>query len=333
MVSPGRGYATAMKLPDEEAARPRVCVFSPSPLLMVSIEKKGYERPDVHVHAGGQGPWIANMLTVLEAQAVLCGPFGGETGRVLHDLLGRELAVVRSVEAAGSNGCMVEDRRSGEPSCLVDMPPAALDRHENDDLYNQALAAGLDARVTVLSGPGSAEAVSPDIYRRLASDLSGLGATVVADLSGQPLSTALEGGVSVLKVSHEDLVADGRARSGSPADLTVALEELSAHVRTLVVLTRAGEPSLALLDGQVLEVQVPRLQPVDHRGAGDSLTAGVAAALAHGAGPEDALRVGAAAGAVNVTRHGLASGQRHTIEQLADRVVIQPLKPSEGDSP
>ena len=39
----------------------------------------------------------------------------------------------------------------------------------------------------------------------------------------------------------------------------------------------------------------------------------------------DGLALGAAAGALNVTRHGLASGHAATIEQLASRVVVKPL--------
>ena len=130
----------------------------------------------------------------------------------------------------------------------------------------------------------------------------------------------------MLKVSHEDLVDDGRAASPRLPDLLAAMEELQKRVSTMVVLTRGADPALARLDGEVLEVVVPELEQVHHRGAGDALTAGMTAALAHGAGPRRALAVGAAAGAANVTRHGLASGQRDTIEALAERVVVRPLE-------
>jgi 1-phosphofructokinase len=48
----------------------------------------------------------------------------------------------------------------------------------------------------------------------------------------------------------------------------------------------------------------------------------MAAALARGDTFEDALRLGAASGAVNVTRHGLASGRRDTIEMVAEQVRV-----------
>src|ERR687891_401632 len=197
-----------------------VCVFAPSPLLTVTVEALRGDRPDVHIHAGGQGPWIANMLTVLHTRAILCGPFGGETGQVLRAVLDGDGMDVRAVATLGPSGCYVEDRRSGELTCVAEMAPVELNRHEIDDLCNEVLAAGLEAGVCVLTGPWAGMTLAPDVYRRTTADLTALGVQVVADLSGEPLAAALEGGLSVLKVSDEDLVQDGRAGSGDLADLT-----------------------------------------------------------------------------------------------------------------
>lgn len=288
-----------------------VAVFAPSPMLAITVEGAD-AGPDVHLHAGGQGPWIANMVRVLGARALLCAPFGGETGTVLCALLASD--DVRATEIEGSNGCLIEDRRDGEPTGLVKMPGSPLNRHELDDLYNRTLAAALDAGVAVLTGPAGPPVVAADIYRRLAADLTELGVTVVADLSDDPLDAAVEGGVDVLKVSHEDL---------GDRDPVAAAEEWRAEVGMAVVLTRAEEPALILAD-EVAAIELPTLQTLDHRGAGDSLTAGVAVGLARDLDVYDAIRLGAAAGAVNVTRHGLASGRRETIEKLARQVVIEP---------
>jgi fructose-1-phosphate kinase PfkB-like protein len=59
---------------------------------------------------------------------------------------------------------------------------------------------------------------------------------------------------------------------------------------------------------------------------GGSLTAGIAAGLARGADMEDALRLGAAAGALNVTRRGLGTGSRHDIENMARLIQVHPLE-------
>ena len=86
------------------------------------------------------------------------------------------------------------------------------------------------------------------------------------------------------------------------------------------------------LDGKLVEVTAPRLQAADPKGAGDSMTAGVAAVRARGGDLTDAVRTGAAAGAHNVTRHGLGTGRAEAIAALVPRVGIEPLDTSGGRS-
>ncbi|MCU1628349.1 MAG: 6-phosphofructokinase [Pseudonocardia sp.] len=66
----------------------------------------------------------------------------------------------------------------------------------------------------------------------------------------------------------------------------------------------------------------PPLGPMEPRGAGDSLTAGMTACLAKGDPSETALRIGAACGALDAVRHGLGTGGATAVEILAHRVRI-----------
>jgi 1-phosphofructokinase len=190
--------------------------------------------------------------------------------------------------------------------------------------------AGLEAGVAVLAGAGPwATPVLPaDHYRRLAIDLRANGTPVVADLSGEAQACALEGGVSVLKVSHEQLVDDGWLTKGQADDEAAVLSvmrRLRRQGAEHVLVTRAGDPALALVDGAAVAVRPPALEVVDHRGAGDSMTAGLAAGLARGLDLLDALRLGAAAAGLNVTRRGLATGDRWDIERLAEHIELDEL--------
>ncbi|HEX2176658.1 MAG TPA: PfkB family carbohydrate kinase [Nocardioidaceae bacterium] len=309
--------------PDRDAT---ACVFAPSPLLTITVEQATDDTPEVHLHAGGQGFWIARMLVALGLETDLCMPLGGEVGSVLEALIASEGVHVRVGTTTRGNGAYVHDRRGGEREPVADMAPAVLSRHEVDELYSATLAAGLAADVTVLGGPARPDVVPSDVYRRLAADLRAVGRTVVADLSGEALTEAVQGGVTVLKVSHDDLVEDGRADSEDPRALTEAMQKLAEEGAKHVVVSRAGDPTIAWLDGELMEVETPQMQRVDHRGAGDSMTAGLATALARGQSIGDALRLGAAAGTSNVTRRGLATGHRRVVEQLAEHIVIRPLE-------
>lgn len=302
----------------------RACVLAPSPLLTITLEAGGRPGDDeIHLHAGGQGLWVARLMGELGIGVTLCATFGGETGSVVRRLLEDEAVTLRAVGATGANGAYVDDRRGGERVRVAATAPLALSRHEVDELYGAALVEGLDAAVTVLGGPEVPTPLLPaDVYRRLATDLVGNGRVVVADLSGEPLAAALDGGVTVVKVSHEELLRDDLAVDDTPATLLDAMWTLAGRGPAAVVCSRAEQPALACFDGRTVEVRSPMVEASDPRGAGDSFTAGIAAALTRQRPFEEALRLGAAAGGLNVTRRGLGTGTRDEIERLSRHVEI-----------
>lgn len=308
-------------------------VLTPAPQLTVTIEERG-GAPDIHLHAGGQGVWQSRMITELGVPVVMCTTLGGETGRVLEPLLRHEGADLRVVRVEACNGAYVHDRRGGSRVDVADQPDQPLDRHGLDELYGLALSEGLRAGVTVLAGAADPRIVPPDMYRRLTHDLGRNGCPVVADLAGDHLAAVLAGGVRFVKVSHEELINDGRAAGDDRRDLVHALLTLRDDGAHAAVVSRAERPALALLDDGVFEVVMPALEVADPRGAGDSMTAGVAAVLARGGDLATAVRTGAAAGALNVTRHGLGTGRAKAVEELLERVDLVPLmeKPARAAS-
>ena len=257
----------------------------------------------------------------------MCAVFSGETGRVLQHLLDDEGIHVLAVQRSGRGGAYVHDRRGGERIRIAETGGEPLSRHDLDTLYGLTLRAGLGAGTIILSGPASDEAVPADVYRRLASDLRAAGGRVIADLAGARLTAALRGGVTVVKVSDEELLADGRVTGTGRDELIAAMYRLRAEGAVNVIISRAEQPLLLLADGVVNEVQLPTLQIADTSGAGDSLTAGVAATLAAGGTIEEAIAMGAAAGALNVTRHGLGTGEAETVRTLRQLVRMHPVAP------
>ena len=238
----GRGGGYGSLVPE----RPRVCVFAPAPLLTVTIEKPSADRGDgeVHLHAGGQGYWIARMLLRLDVDVVLCAALGGETGPILRRLMADEGIRIVGV-AAGSNGAYVHDRRSGRRVEVAAMPALTLSRHSIDDLYSTTLVEALTATITVLSGPEDGAVVLPDdFYRRLTVDVRTNGGRVVADLSGDRLDAVVAGGVDVIKVSEEELERDGLlARTGS---VDAAMRHLVEAGAGNVIVSHGDERASAL---------------------------------------------------------------------------------------
>ncbi len=300
-------------------------VFAPSLLLTVTIERRGDENAELHLHAGAQGLWVARMAAELGASVALCTALGGETGQVLEGLVARERVELAFSRCEEANGSYVHDRRGGERMPIVEVPGRPLSRHEVDDLYGVTFARALDSRVLVLTGPQSPHVIGAEIYSRLTADARANGISVVADLTGDPLKGALQGGVTLLKLSDTELEEGGFAADRSPQALLSAARALSARGATNVVVSRAAEPAIALLDGQAVQVAGPQLTAADAHGTGDSMTAAAAVGIARGLSPLEALRLAAAAGAVNAMRHGLGTGTAAEIERLEAHVRIDPL--------
>src|SRR5262249_32351703 len=130
---------------------------------------------------------------------------------------------------------------------------------------------------------------------------------------------------------HEELVRHGYASGDRPQDLIQGLQVLQQRGAKQVILHRGAEPTIARLDDRLLEVITPQVTPLDHRGGGDTFLAALAVGLVRQGNLEETIRFAAAAGTLNVTRHGLGTGRLEDIEALSAHVQIRPLDSWSGD--
>jgi 1-phosphofructokinase len=266
------------------------------------------------------------MAANLDAEVVLCCGLGGEPGRVLWGLMETEPLTVRAADALTPNGVYVHDRRTGERIEIVSAASRPLTRHAADELYGITLAAALDADVTLVTGSQPADIVDADVYRRLITDLRTNNKLVMADVTGPPLVATVEGGIELLKLSSDEMVAGRLAISHELPDLVVGASALQAAGARRVLISRGPDPAILVEDGEaptLLELSTPVFEELDHRGAGDSMFAATGVGLARGMTLRQSVRLGMAAGALNVTRRGLGTGTREEIERLAAHVTIR----------
>ena len=302
-------------------------ILAPLPFLTVTVEAQR-DRPEIHIHPGGQGVWAARMASLLGARVELCAALGGESGRLLGPLLDHSGVALRAVELeSAANAAFVHDRREGERHPIAEEPEPRPTRHEIDSLYTAALASGLAADAALLTGTVDLSIINGGFYRRLVHDLNAGGTVVVADLIGEQLRGALLSGVHVIKIAAKRLVQDGYAPGSTPQELMEGVNALHDAGAQNVVVSRGASPAVGLIEDQPIEAAGPSFEVVDSHGTGDSQSAGMTVALACGNSMRDAVKLGVAAGALNVTRRGLGSGDRQAIEEHAGRIEIRPWQP------
>ncbi len=301
-----------------------VTVFGPNPLLSVIIEARGDGADDVHLHAGGQGVWVARTASELGAAPTLCGFIGGEPGSLLRPLLDAMPFECRLVETAASAGCLVIDRRPGEREVVASVFSDAVSRHEVDDLFSIACATALSSAALAVCNPWPGELIPLEIYANLVSDAKANGVPVLVDLSSPRLDSALEGRPDLVKINDWELAEYVSGPVDGPR-LRAGAELLLERGAGAAVITRGGDPALAVTRERAWELVPPQLDRGFREGCGDSMLGAMAATLASGGDLERMLIVGAAAGAACFLRHGLGSPTRPVIEELAARVDLRAL--------
>ncbi len=308
---------------DQPDRRNRIVVLAPSPQLTIGIDSSAGV-PELHIHAGGQGVWVARMASTLaagKATVTLCHGIGGETGSLLGPLLDREDVELVPVFVEATNGAVIHDDRDHERREIVRMPSTDYSRHDTDSLYGAALAQVLHSRAAVVTGTQPLGVLPTDFYARLAKDARANGTHVIADLTGDALKAVVDAGVTALKLDEHSL---STLIGDPPPDDETLVKTVRSLLDSadLVVVNRGARSTVVAAGREVFEVFPPTVHPRDPHGGGDSWTAALAVGLATDLPLADTLRIGAAAATSSVVRRGLGTGRRPDIIALSQAVRV-----------
>jgi 1-phosphofructokinase len=305
--------------------RPAVTIFGPTPILSITIERRGESEDDIHIHAGGQGVWVARMAAEMGAHPILCAFCGGETGVLLKPLVEAMPGETRWVETTASSACYVIDRRSGAREMIAHNWGDPPSRHETDDLFSITCAAALDSKVLVVCGAVPQDALPLELYGNLVRDVRQHGVKVIVDLSSPRLDSALEGEPDLVKLDEWQLAEFELGPVSESSQLRAGAEHVLEKGAQAVLVTQGGEPALLMRDGKAWELIPPHFGGGASEGSGDSMVGAIAAAFARDVDWEESIRLGGAAGATNFLRHGLGSGSGDVVNDLVKRVELRRL--------
>ncbi|MBJ7473300.1 MAG: bifunctional hydroxymethylpyrimidine kinase/phosphomethylpyrimidine kinase [Solirubrobacteraceae bacterium] len=314
-----------MNLSGAPAPRPQVAILGPHPVLAVNIEPYPGGADEIHFHPGGQGVWVARMAAALGADPILCGFLGGETGQLLEPLLAGMPGERRFVRTAADSGSFIMDRRGGSYERVAQAFGTPPGRHEVDALVSATIAAALRCGLLVLCNPLPGDALSEEFYERIVADVRGHGVRVLADLSSPRLNAALRGGLDLVKINDWELAEYVSGPVEDPHDLARAASRIMADGSQAVIITRGERSAMVFRGEDRWELTAPSFSHGFREGCGDSMMGAMAAILATGGEWDHALRIGAAAGAVNFLRCGLGSADPDVVRELAPSVQLELL--------
>ena len=263
---------------------------------------------DVKVTPGGKGLNVARAARALGARAMLVGFLPGRTGRAAGELIADEGVSLAGVTVAGEIRSTAIILEPGGRATVLNEPGPEID---DDDWIAFEAAVGADVhmhRVLVCSGsvpPGSPD----DGYARLVARAHRDGVPAIVDATGPILGAALEAEPDLVtpNLGEAEGLLHGRvdeaveaSPDAQPRAEAAALELVAAGAGSAIVTAAAAGAALAIGD-QVTWLAAPHIEHVRNPiGAGDVLTAAVAAALEDGIDFIEAARRGVAAAAASV---------------------------------
>ncbi len=271
----------------------------------------------------GGGINVSRAIRRLGGSSVAIFPAGGATGDLLVTMLHREQIstnVVRIGEAT-PEGVNVTERATGHDYRFA-VPGPDL----TPDEWQQCLRALRDHQPApdIVVASGSLPPSLPvDFYGRVAAIAQECGFRLIVDTTGEPLRHAATRGTYLLKpnVGELSLIAGGAI---SETVVEGAARSIVAAGRAQVVVVSLGAAGAMLVDARGLErIPAPIVPLASRAGAGDSMVAGIALALARGWDIDDSVQFGVAAGSAAVIAPGHQLCRRDETEMLFEQMRSQ----------
>lgn len=282
----------------------------------------------VEIDAGGKGINCARMLSRLGSQTKAVALLGGVTGHFISGILEREGIRLEVIETEKpTRVCICVEETSGMPPTTFNERGGPVEHRELVDLLELVKNISRESDYVVFGG-SVPTGINDDIYRVLIDIASAGGAKSVLDADGLALVEGLKAKPYMIKPNRDEVERLLGIEFESKSDVARASLTLSERGIELVVISLGKQGAVACQAGMVYYANPPEVKVLSTVGSGDSMVAGMLYALDSGAGIEDALRLGCAAGAATAMSNGSDIGSKSDVDALIDQVKITKVEPS-----
>ncbi len=250
-----------------------------------------------HVNRAHEAVWcgsgkvlnVGAALHQLGAESLTISPVGGATGQQIRDDFARRGIPARwvSTNAATRVCTTLLDQATGATTELVENS-TALTEFELAQ-YAEAFADGARSASHVVLSGSLPQGTAPSYYRDLLERTS---ARTLLDIRGRELIECLPLRPFLVKPNRGELATTVGRPLTTEDDVATAMAEVRDLGAEWIVVSN-GPASLFVLGPSGLHrIEPPQVQAINPIGCGDSLTAAVAAQLARGETPLDAISFG-----------------------------------------
>ncbi|WP_027417248.1 1-phosphofructokinase [Aneurinibacillus terranovensis] len=219
---------------------------------------------------GGKGINVSQVLKNLGTESTAFGFIGGFTGRFIEDKLKDAGISTRFLPVEGDSRINIKAQIPVETEISGASP--AISKQDIDALFDQ-LNSLTEGDYLVLSGSVPAS-VEPAIYERIMRALRPKGVRIFLDARGEALRNGLAEQPFLIKPNHHELGELFNVKIESPEQaIAYARKTLPMGARNVIV-SLAGAGAVFVNETEAYIAHIPKANPVNSIGAGDSVVAG-----------------------------------------------------------
>ena len=283
---------------------------------------------NVEIDAGGKGINCSRMLQRLGAQTRVVALLGGKTGDYVASVLRRDgIALELVATVRPTRTCVCVEESAGLPPTTFNERGGPIEHRELVDLLE--LAKNISRQSSYLVFGGSVPTgINDDVYRVLIDIASAGGAKSVLDADRDSLVEGLKAKPFMIKPNRDEAERLLGSEFHTKSDVARAALTLWERGIEVVVISLGKQGAMACHDGMIYHATPPEIKTVSTIGSGDSMIAGMLFAFADGAGIDDALRMGCAAGAATAMSSGADIGLKSDVDTLLSQVKVARIEPT-----
>jgi tagatose 6-phosphate kinase len=250
--------------------------------------------------SGGKGLNVTRVLASLGSQVTCTGFLGGENGKWIAANLGENRQIDQSFTYINdeTRSCLaiLSDTPSTQTEILEYGPTI---RREDMDRFLNQYESLLDHANYIAASGSLPNGVPVQLYETLIKMAKDRDKLFLLDASGEPLAHGIKGRPYLIKPNKSELCELLGKSNLSFKEMVDASKEICANGVHYVLLSLGPEGAILSKKEKTLLAKVPKINPVNPVGSGDSMMAGFVYGLANNYSEEQSLRIACACGLSN----------------------------------
>jgi tagatose 6-phosphate kinase len=295
------------------------------------IVVRGFRAGEVHRAesavglASGKGLNIARAARTLGVPLTVTGFASGDSGQAIVRGAREGGLTLDAVRLRGAPRVCTLIIDPGRGETVVNEPGAEVDPRAVRVLRRRIGRHLAEAALLIIAGsqpPGMPASFPAEVIGAAGSR------PTILDTPGEAFRLGVAAGPAVAKLNRRELEETLGRPLGGHAEVTRAARRLLEEGARAALVTLGPEGALLVAPGGAWRLTPPKVDRVNAVGAGDSLTAGLAAGLVQGRSLLESVRLGMAAAASDVTTLLPGTIALAEVEALLGQIGVEPLPPT-----